>query len=267
MATARDKFWMFGVRPHQDDGWFRKSPAGGPKRHWSRITPAEGAMLLGVPNMALILCDGVPIPFSEEAYGYAESFRRMKKVLWGAAGSGGFRCGNEEKFIVELAQAYPNIAGTYLDDFVGSSGDEETLEVLRNVRRELDRACRPMEISVTWYFHRSAPKAVLDYIDTVTLWTWNWRELEKLKENFERLEAECPRQKKVLGIYMFDFPSGEGVPVEMMEKQCSFGLRMLKEGRADGMMFEANSVMGIGLESEKWLADWIDRVGDEAVPD
>ena len=66
---------------------------------------------------------------------------------------------------------------------------------------------------------------------------------------------------------MFDFPSGAAVPLDMMEKQCEFGLRMLKEKRIDGMMFEANSVMGIGLESEKWLTRWIDAVKYDTVPD
>jgi hypothetical protein len=34
--------------------------------------------------------DGIPVPFSADAYGYAESFCRMKKVLWSITGSGGF---------------------------------------------------------------------------------------------------------------------------------------------------------------------------------
>ena len=267
MAVARDKFWMFGVRPHQDDVWFLKSATAAPKRHWSRITPAEGAFMLDVPNMALIICDGVPVPYSEESYGYAESFSRMKKIMWGAAGSGGFRCGNEERFIVDLSKEYPNITGTYLDDFIGHRGADDTLSILRQVRSELDKAERPLEINVTWYFHLEAPKEALDYIDSVTMWTWHWQDLAKLEDNFFRLEDQCSRQKKILGVYMFDFPSGEAVPLNMMEKQCEFGLKMLKEKRIDGMMFEANSVMGIGLESEKWLTQWIDAVKYETVPD
>ena len=113
MAFARDKFWIFGVKAHQDDIWLYPDTRGMegrvPYGCRSRITPAEAALMMDVPNMLMINCEGEPVPFSEEAYGYAESFVRMNKVLWGATGSGGFRAGNEEKFICTLAEKYPNI--------------------------------------------------------------------------------------------------------------------------------------------------------------
>lgn len=267
MAIARDKFWIFGVRPHQDDYYFGRGRMR--KIQWSRITPAEGAMMLDVPNLAMINCDGTPAPFSCEAYGYAESFRRLKRVLWGTAGSGGFRSGNEEKFIVELAKDYPNLCGAFMDDWFGVNkvSDEECERTLRAQREELARASRPMEVWITWYFGAKAPAHLFEYIDAVTIWTWNWQGLKDLEPNFLQLERDLPRVRKVLGIYMFDFTTGEGVPLDMMEHQCEFGLRMMKEGRMDGLMFEANSVMGVGLESEKWLCDWIDRVKYMEVPD
>lgn len=53
----------------------------------------------------------------------------------------------------------------------------------------------------------------------------------------------------------------------MMAFQCDFGLDMLRSGRLDGMIFLTNCVMGIGLSSEYFLRDWIDRVKDTPVPD
>ena len=46
-----------------------------------------------------------------------------------------------------------------------------------------------------------------------------------------------------------------------MAHQCETGLRLLREGRVEGLIFEANSVMGVGLPSEYWLRGWLDRVG------
>lgn len=266
MAVARDKFWMFGVRPHQDDVWMRRSRETF-KRYRSRITPAEGALLLDVPNVAMIICEGEPAAYSEEAYGYAESFRRMKKVLWGATGSGGFRTGNEERFIVDLAADYPNVCGAYLDDMIGSYTPEQTLETLKAVREGLEKARRPMELNATWYFNRQAPAGVLDYLDTLTVWTWKHGELVHLKENYERLEAQTPRHKKILGIYLYDFDAGVPLPTDYMAMQCEFGLDMMRQGRLDGLMFEANSTMGLGFASERYLADWIDKVKNTEVPD
>lgn len=266
MAIARDKFWFFGVRPHQDDIWMRRGRIT-LKRYRSRLTPAEGAMLLDVPNMAMIICQGEPAPFSDDSYGYAESFRRMNKVLWGAAGSGGFRTGNEERFIVKLAEEYPNIAGAYLDDMIGTYTPEEAVKTLQSVREGLSKACRPMELYTTWYFHKEEPAGVMDYIDALVIWTWHHEDIPKLKENFEKLEARKLKPKLILGIYMYDFDAGIPIPVEYMQMQCDYALELLKQGRIDGIMFETNSTMGLGFESEAFLVDWIDKVKNTEVPD
>jgi hypothetical protein len=42
---------------------------------------------------------------------------------------------------------------------------------------------------------------------------------------------------------------------------------MLREGKLDGMIFEANSVMGVGLSSERWLRNWIENVKYTEIPD
>lgn len=269
----REKFWMFGVRPHQDDIYLGK---GNENRFtkWSRITPGEGAAMLGVPNMLMINCDGIPVPFSADAYGYAESFCRMKKVLWSSVGSAGVRAGNEEAFICDLAQKYPNISGAFLDDFFGEfrkmpEGERsvKARERLDLIRAGLNKACRPMELWAVWYTLESElfTPDVFEPLTGVSMWTWDCRELPLLEERFCEAEKLLPGKKKMLGCYMFDFPSGDPVPLDLMEHQCELGRRLIHEGRLDGMIFEANSVMGVGLPSEYWLREWIARVGDEEI--
>jgi len=273
MAIARDKFWMFGVRAHQDDIWFGSHKEFRDRKR-SRITPAEGALMLDVPNMLMINCDGIPVPFSDDAYGYAESFCTMKNVFWGATGSGGFRVGNEEKFICELADKYPNIRGAFLDDFMLKVKDdpdaiEKAAALLKEIREGLDKANRPLEIYAVWYTYEKNPldERIAQYIDGITLWTWNSKDLVNLEENYANIEKNFPNHKKLLGIYMFDFREGMPVTNELMEHQCEFGLRMLKEGRLDGMIFEANSTMGIGLPSEYWLREWVEKNKNTPIPD
>ena len=125
MAIMRDKLWIFGARAHQDDIYLFNNPETTKTIPTSRITPAEAALMLDVPNILMINCDGVPAPFSDDAYGYMESFCRMKNVLWNSTGSSGFRVGNEEEFICELAERYPNVIGTYLDDFYNQFDGQE----------------------------------------------------------------------------------------------------------------------------------------------
>lgn len=270
MLKARDKFWLFGVRAHQDDnlmtGWRGA-------RNGSRITPGEGALMLDVPNMIMVNCDGIPVPFSYDARQYCESFCTMQKILWGSTGSGGFRVGNEEAFICKLAESHPNITGAFMDDFFGkfrnaNDGGEQALTMLQEIRGGLDKACRPMELHVVWYTHEveEVPKKAFDYIDGLTLWTWRSPELTELEKRYERIEKEFPRHQKMLGIYMYDFANRQPVELSLMEHQCELGLRLMQEGRLDGMIFEANSVMGVGLPSELWLRDWLKTAKHTKVP-
>ena len=67
--------------------------------------------------------------------------------------------------------------------------------------------------------------------------------------------------------YMYDFYNRKPVPNELMELQCNYALELLKQGRIDGMIFEANSVMGARLPSEYWLREWIETAKYTEVPD
>lgn len=270
---VRDKFWLFASRAHDDDIWLGKSHANRFTR-WSRITPAEGAAMLDVPNVIMIGSDGVPAPYSAEAYGYMESFCRMQNVVWSIAGSGGFRAGNEEQFICELAKRYPNVTGAFADDFMSMPDatveeTEKKREEIRKVRAVLDTAVRPLSMWLTMYTHGLATcdPSMWETFDTLSLWTWSYEDLRNLEENFALLEEKFPRQKKYLGIYILDYPSGEPIPNEYMELQCEFGLSLLKQKRIDGMIFLTNCVMGVGLPSEYWLREWIDKVKNIELPD
>lgn len=281
MAIARDKFWLFGVRAHQDDVWLGPAgPDSNRKFFYSRITPAEGAFILDVPNLVMVICDGEPANFSHEAYGYAESFCRLKNVQWSCSGSGGFRSGNEEEFVCRLAEEYPNICGAYLDDFIDepyirAAGDDRQ-ELARRAKQRLEeisgklaKATRPMDLHCVYYSHvyGDLDPSVFEKVTMLSMWTWNSAEIPNMEKNFAELERRFPDKKKMIGLYMFDFRAGHPIPNELMQHQCEFGLRMLQEGRADGLIFEANSLMGMRMESELWLRKWIEEHKNTPVPD
>ncbi|OGV70493.1 MAG: hypothetical protein A2283_09645 [Lentisphaerae bacterium RIFOXYA12_FULL_48_11] len=271
---ARDKFWIFGVRAGQDDTLIGRCAKPHP-RFGSKVTPAEAALYLNVPNMIMVNCDGVPAPFSQQAEDYAFTFTSMKKVLWSSTGSGGYRAGNEEEFIVKLAEKHPNICGAFMDDFFGkfhnlkeSERTEKTRELLKTIRAGLDKSKHPLELYVVWYTHETGAvdPSLFQYIDGITLWTWDSKELPQLEERFIKIEKNFPGKKKLLGIYLYDFKNYYPVPKDMMELQCELGLKLMKEGRLDGLIFEANSVMGVGFPNDNWTRQWIQRVGETVVP-
>ncbi len=273
-TLVRDKFYFFGSRAHDDDIYFGV-PGRNRTHTWSRISPAEGAHMLGVPNMILVSSDGDPVPFSSEAYCYMESFCRMKNVLWSVVGSCGFRSVREEEFICELAEKYPNVTGAYIDDmFVGDdlfgdgktdSREEEFTQKIIDIRNKLNKSSRPLELWATCYVKdvEKFSAKMYDPIDVIAVWNMNTDDITKLEEDIQTYEKLLPQKRKVLGIYLYDYKKGASVSKELMEIQCEKGLKWLKEGRIEGMVFLTNCVMGIGLESEYWLRDWIDKVGDE----
>jgi len=53
------------------------------------------------------------------------------------------------------------------------------------------------------------------------------------------------------------------MPIEWMEAQCELGLRWLRQGRIEGMIFLATCIGDLGLETVAWTRKWIARVGDE----
>ncbi len=261
--TVRDRFWLFASRAHDDDVFLGKPD--GRLSWWSRITPGEGAHMLGVSNMMMVASDGIPVPFSMDAYGYMESFCRMKRVLWSVTGSGAWRNGNEEEWICRLAEKYPNIRGAYLDDMFGWEGGTEEVYAaqLKEIRQRLDKCGRPMEIYATCYIkdvEKYSP-ALYDDIDVLTIWCMD--DIPHIIDNFEKYEKLLPNKRKMLGIYFYDYKHKAPVSDEIMKLQCETGLRWLHEGRIEGMVFLTNCVMGLGLSSEYWLRDWIDQVGDQ----
>ena len=269
MSKVSDKLWMFGVRPHQDDANMHRRQGQRLRLH-SRITPAEGAFMLGIPNMIMVTCDGEPYPFSDDAYGYAESFIKMDKVLWsGISTPMKHHTGLEEAFICELCKTYPNVCGVFLDDLMVCFRDEEgknakAEKFLKDMRSRLKDACRPLDIWMVWYTYEienTAPE-VIDQVDGITLWTWNSEELPLLEERFEKIEKMFPSKKKMLGVYMYDFSNYRMVSLDMMEHQCAVALKLLKEKRIEGIIIECNAQMGMGLQSELYIRDWIDTVKD-----
>jgi hypothetical protein len=232
--TVRDRLWLFGV------------PADGPRlfyegagyRGGSRITPAEGAHWLGVPNLMFITqpWNQPPAMAREKAWKtvttkeqYAISFQSLKRVQWAAVGSGGLGGLAEVPDIVTLAKDYPNITSIYLDDFVTrpytKRADGTTVGTpamteaqLKSMRTQLGKAGRPMEVWTTIYTHEfdrkhrdfkdcEPPLAdQMKHFDVVVLWTAKSADLRDLEKSLTLLEAIKPKNCRIaLGIYLWGY--------------------------------------------------------------
>ncbi len=271
-VTVRDKLWLFASRPHDDDPYFGRTHEGTIVGcDWSRITPAEGAFMLGTPNLMMIISDGIPVPYSKDAKGYLESFCRLKKVLWSCTGSAGFRLGIEEDFICDMKEKYPNLMGGFFDDFswdpkcTEKRTPQQVKELFSNAREKFDKVSKDMEIWATCYVEEleSYPVDTFDDVDVLTIWSMHNGSKERYENNFKKYEDAFPNKKKAMGIYMYDYVNRDFIDLDNFKMQCETSLKWLKEGRIDGIIFLTNCTMGIKLETEKWLRNWIDEVGED----
>ena len=111
--TVRDRLWIFTVVAGMNNDRLED----GGVRGGSRMTPAEGAFYLGVPNLIMVRERGLPHRPSHEKNWkartsfeqYAISFRPLKRVVWSVVGSGGNIQGDEVSWVLELAGKFPNI--------------------------------------------------------------------------------------------------------------------------------------------------------------
>jgi hypothetical protein len=259
---VRDCFWLWGhAEGVHNNGWGLPG--------LSRMTPVEASFYLGAPNVIMVRYEGKPAPPYHQ---YALPFKAIRETVWSIVGAAGATGAEERQAALDLRQTLPNLSGVMMDDFFKNAAPTTpdglavlSVEELRQVRAQLAGGGRRLDLWVVLYDHQlSLPVGEhLAQCDKVSFWTWKGTDLVDLEANFARAEALAPAAGKVLGCYMWDYGQGKPMPVAWMERQCELGLRWLREGRIEGMIFLATCIGDLGLETVEWTREWIARVGDE----
>ena len=269
--TVRDRLWVWAHLEGSYDNQY-----GLPNNGHGRMTPVEAAESLGVPNIIFIRYGGKPSPPYEE---YAAQYRNVKKLMWsfvGDASSG--TSAAEQEHVIELARKTPNMTGLFMDDFfhgkaapVGDSDSEAAASItvarLREIRQKMERLDRTLDLDVVLYSHQLHPaiRHHLDLCDVVSFWSWTADDLAKLPENFAKYQQIAPKKRTLLGIYMWDFGQGKPLPMDLMKMQCDQGLKWLKDGTIEGMIFLATNICDLKIEAVEWSKHWIAEHGREKV--
>ena len=122
-----------------------------------------------------------------------------------------------------------------------------------------------MDLAVVVYSNQldEAIIPILKDVDIVLFWTWNSTDLKDLESNFRCLKKLLPGIRVILGCYMWDFclPT-RTIPIELMEHQYRLGLKWLKSGEIEGIIFLGTNIIDKNLESVEWTRQWIKQVGD-----
>jgi hypothetical protein len=269
-STVRDKFWIWG-HPAGSHNSYPGLPGA------SRMTPAEGAFYLGVPNVIMVSFPdnqnpSKMLPEVSSYDQYAISLCPLKRVVWSLVGAGGVVTQGGVDIIRNLARKFPNLVGVQMDDFFRDTLDGGrigalTPNELAYLRNQMTVDGRRLDLWVTVYHHdlKHDLSEYLKEVDVVTYWTWKAEDLATLEDGFAQAEQATPNARHVLGCYMFDYGTEKLMPINLMEKQCTVGLDWLKKGRIAGMIFLASCICDLNLEAVEWTRNWIREVGDQTV--
>jgi len=260
MQVVRDKLWL----------WCHE--AGSHNAAWglrndSRITPTEAAYYMGIPNCIMVVYGNKPEPPFEQ---YALPLSTLDKVVWSIVGDASSTRNDEDSDldqVLALSERYPNIVGGMMDDFFHRDQPRHSAVALAEFRRRLRGAVHPLDLWVVLY-HRQLDLPVADclaHCDTVSLWTMQDDELARLEPTFERFVALTPKQRRVMGVYMWNYGAKKPMTMTLLRRQCELGLEWLGEGRLDGIIFLASCICDLELEAVEWVRSWVNRVGDRPV--
>lgn len=268
--TVRDRLWMYGQEPGQQNG---QSNVPGK----SYITEAEAAFYFSTPN--LIFGNFAKAPDSLAGYRQlAIPCRPFKRVVWSIVDSGDTDK-QKRDLVLQLASETPNITGVIMDDFFargyGQPGYFSTpkekigvlsVEELQYLQRRL-KSGKKLDLWIVIYDH-DLERPVEDHLalcDVVTLWVWQAADLKQLPSSFAKLEKLAPKARKMLGCFLYDFGDQKLMPVSAMKSQCELGLEWIQQARIEGMIFDESSICDLGLDAVEWTREWIRQVGDQKV--
>jgi hypothetical protein len=168
----------------------------------------------------------------------------------------------------EASSSYPgHPAENVLSGDVENEDGPFSLAALRRLRQRLDAAEPRLDLWVVLYTGEFNQEPLLrphlELCDVVTMWTWTASELAHLESNFARFAGIVGDKRKVLGLYLWDYGAKKPMPRPAMERQCELGLRWLREGKIEGMIFLASCICDLNLEAVEWTRRWIADRGDE----
>lgn len=257
--TVRDRLWLWSHVSGSYNGMFGLQGK-------SRMTPAEAAFYMGIPNVFMLHREGTPEPPLDQ---FALAFEPLREVVWGIVGDSGTTNETEREMVLNLALHNPKISGVVMDDFFRKPTDGRvsalTLDQVKEMKQRLHPTGKRLDLWVVLYEHQ-LEQPLAEYLalcDYVQLWTWYGQNLTSLRTNFDKARKLSAGAKMALGIYWWDFGNQKPLAMDLMKSQCETALQLLKQGQVEALVFCGSWLCDRGLETVAWTRKWIQDVGRE----
>ena len=260
MAKLKDKLWNWGHL----EGSHNKCT--GLDCH---MTPEEFAHEYGIRRAFIVSYAGnIQPPFA----GMAERFSVLDEVKWSVLGDASTPLPEDElgntKDILAALDRGAHITGGIVDDFFSPKRLERfSPAVLAKIKSALHE--RGLDFWCVLYSHQLdrdlAP--YLDCFDGVTFWFWGCQRMTDMQGDIARLRALIGDKPLMLGVYLWDYGGAKPMDTARFEEEMRLAFDLLRRGEIAGSVFCSSTVGDADLETNRLLKAYVEKYGDETVPD
>ena len=262
----RDTFWLWG----HPEGRYNHNIEGFGCPHYSRMTPMEGCLYLGISKTFMVPCDW---PVNRRQYN--KSFSTLKEVGWEF-----FRKMKTPELIedyIQEAKEFPNITTVVFDDYKGNMGKHDSELLLNNLRGVMDRLhnndVKRLNSWMVFYTHEfGVDKAVddefrstLNLFDGIIMWNWFESRYKEIPDKFEIFKDLTPNNRRIFGCYLYNFGERKQATGEAVKWQLDFYREKIMAGEAEGVVLHTNTMADLGYEAYDACLEWMAEHGDDEV--
>jgi len=161
----------------------------------------------------------------------------------------------------KLSLRYRNIVGGIMDDLgPGTRTDSEALKETYQALKRHNQSLELYAVIYTYEFDRSIIEEYLPYIDIVNIWVWNnTQDLKKLDLYIERCPEVFPDKPILLGLYLYDFPTQQPMPMDLLEFEFNKAVQYVREEKIVGFSILASSLIDHFPETAEWVRRFLER--------
>ena len=259
MAKLIDKFWNWGHLEGSHNQWL------GMDLH---MTPEEFGEIYGIRNSFMVSSKGnIQPPFDA----LADRTASLKKVCWSILGDSSTPLPEhplgETEEILRCAASHSNVVGGVIDDFHAAGRQERfTPPVLEQIRARLNENGKDF-YAVLYEFQVNEPDQAAYYncVDVITYWIWEQAHIDDLDTHIDNLFRAYPEKRKMLGMYLWGYAEEKPMQLERFQKQLHTYVKLLEEGKIEGIIFCSGCVGDAPLLTNKYLKEFLAENGDREI--
>ncbi|MBO5836313.1 MAG: hypothetical protein J6Q92_00285 [Oscillospiraceae bacterium] len=229
-----------------------------------KMTPEEFVEEYGIKNAFVVPFAGnIQPPFAP----FAERFKNFRELKWAVMGDTSSGLPEHELGftldILEVAKPGSNITGGIVDDFFAP---ERLIHyppaVLKKMKEKLNAA--GLDFWCVLYSHELDRdlEEYMECFDGISFWVIKGHELANLEEHLPKVFKFAQGKRLMMGMYFWDYGNKKEIPLPIFEKQLSTYFELLKQKKAEGIIFCSNAIGDAGLETQALLKKYIAEQGD-----